>query len=349
MAFLDNSGDIILDAVLTDTGRMRMAQGNGTFKVTKFAFGDDEINYRLVNIDHPSGSAYSLLECLQTPILEAFTNTEGSLKSKLLTYSNPNLLYLPEFILNTNENKTYGKQVGYFPYDPSKNAFIVPSEIKPFGNTQGVLNGKNPGAKDSHIRLEFGLNVEGKTPIALRNIEPELNETQVIIECDSRFLRITDLSGQPLNPSFTDESMISTYVASSTNAGMNGGIVSEMTQLGPHTDLDQPEMKYARGIMVRFKVLMSSLLQSSNTTSNKSLWVKHGTAYGTGTWDTAASSIGTAETCGTSGQANNLATRADAGDLYHIDTTIRVTGMQSGASVDIPITLVKSVNFVTSC
>ena len=36
MAFLDNSGDIILDAVLTDAGRKRMAEGR--FKITKFAF-----------------------------------------------------------------------------------------------------------------------------------------------------------------------------------------------------------------------------------------------------------------------------------------------------------------------
>ena len=33
MAFLDNSGDIILDAVLTDLGRKRLAQGN--FKISK--------------------------------------------------------------------------------------------------------------------------------------------------------------------------------------------------------------------------------------------------------------------------------------------------------------------------
>ena len=46
-AFLDNSGDIILDAVLTDTGRFRLAKGDGTFKITKFALGDDEINYGL--------------------------------------------------------------------------------------------------------------------------------------------------------------------------------------------------------------------------------------------------------------------------------------------------------------
>ena len=45
MAFLDNSGDIILDAVLTDAGRKRLARGDGTFKITKYAFGDDEINY----------------------------------------------------------------------------------------------------------------------------------------------------------------------------------------------------------------------------------------------------------------------------------------------------------------
>ena len=52
MAFLDNSGDIILDAVLTDIGRRRMA--NGDFSITKFALGDDEINYGLYDKNHPS-------------------------------------------------------------------------------------------------------------------------------------------------------------------------------------------------------------------------------------------------------------------------------------------------------
>ena len=37
MAFLDNSGDIILDAVLTDAGRKRLAKGDGSFKILKFA------------------------------------------------------------------------------------------------------------------------------------------------------------------------------------------------------------------------------------------------------------------------------------------------------------------------
>jgi len=98
MAFLDNSGDIILDAVLTDKGRKRMARGN--FKVVKFALGDDEIDYSLYNKNHPSGSAYYDLEILQTPILEAFTQANASLNYGLISYARNDLLYLPTIVLN---------------------------------------------------------------------------------------------------------------------------------------------------------------------------------------------------------------------------------------------------------
>ncbi len=73
MAFLDNSGDIILDAVLTDLGRERLSRGDGSFRITKFALGDDEIDYALYrNANsalgaHPSGSAYYDIQILQTP------------------------------------------------------------------------------------------------------------------------------------------------------------------------------------------------------------------------------------------------------------------------------------------
>lgn len=94
MAFLDNSGDIILDAVLTDVGRKRMAEGN--FRITQFALGDDEIDYGLYNKNHPSGSAYYDLEILQTPVLEAFTKTNANINYGLVSFNgNLNLLYLP--------------------------------------------------------------------------------------------------------------------------------------------------------------------------------------------------------------------------------------------------------------
>ena len=85
MAFLDNSGDIILDAVLTDHGRKELARGDGSFNITKFALGDDEINYARYNLNHSSGSSFYDLEIIQTPILEAFTDNAASMKSKLVT------------------------------------------------------------------------------------------------------------------------------------------------------------------------------------------------------------------------------------------------------------------------
>jgi len=74
MGFLDNSGDIILDAVLTDAGRQRLAKADGTFKIVQFALGDDEINYGLYDKTNASGSAYYDLSIMQTPVFEAFTN-----------------------------------------------------------------------------------------------------------------------------------------------------------------------------------------------------------------------------------------------------------------------------------
>ena len=98
MAFLDNSGDIILDAVLTDAGRQRLSRGN--FKIVKFAFGDEEVNYNIFNGSHPSGSAFYDLEIMQTPILEAFTNNTSLMKSKLITMTRNNILYMPIFKIN---------------------------------------------------------------------------------------------------------------------------------------------------------------------------------------------------------------------------------------------------------
>ncbi|MAG28075.1 hypothetical protein CMI47_21325 [Candidatus Pacearchaeota archaeon] len=94
MAFLDNSGDIILDAILTETGRRRMAQG--TFKITKFAVGDDEIDYALYDKNNGGGPAYYDLEILQTPIGEAGLQ----LNYGLLTSLAPDILYMPVTRIN---------------------------------------------------------------------------------------------------------------------------------------------------------------------------------------------------------------------------------------------------------
>jgi hypothetical protein len=46
VAFLE-SGSGVIDAILTQAGRAALARNDGSFKITKFSFGDDEINYQL--------------------------------------------------------------------------------------------------------------------------------------------------------------------------------------------------------------------------------------------------------------------------------------------------------------
>ena len=100
MAFLDNSGDIILDAVLTDAGRARLARGDGSFKIVKYAFADDEIDYSKYDLNNSQGSAYFDIEILKTPIIEALTNNTSTMKNRLLSIPKTNLLYLPSMLLN---------------------------------------------------------------------------------------------------------------------------------------------------------------------------------------------------------------------------------------------------------
>ena len=49
MGFLDHStNSIILDAVLTDKGRELLSRNDNSFAITKFALGDDEIDYDII-------------------------------------------------------------------------------------------------------------------------------------------------------------------------------------------------------------------------------------------------------------------------------------------------------------
>ena len=103
MGFLDNSGDIILDAVLTDLGRKRMADGN--FRITKFALGDDEIDYSLYNANHPSGSAYyDLRDFTISRYGSRHPAGISAIKYGLLSITRTDLVYMP--VLSKVNEKT---------------------------------------------------------------------------------------------------------------------------------------------------------------------------------------------------------------------------------------------------
>lgn len=99
MGFLDNStSNIVLDAVLTDTGRQFLARNDGSFAIHKWAAGDDEVNYGIITKYGRTVGA-SKIE-LNTPIFEALTNQAVAQKYKLISVSNPNLLYMPVLALS---------------------------------------------------------------------------------------------------------------------------------------------------------------------------------------------------------------------------------------------------------
>lgn len=83
MGFLDHStNNIIIDAVLTDAGREKLAQNVG-LGITQFSCGDDEIDYGIIEQYGRTVGKEKIVK--NTPILEAQTDSTLALKYKLLT------------------------------------------------------------------------------------------------------------------------------------------------------------------------------------------------------------------------------------------------------------------------
>ena len=294
MAFLDNSGDIILDAVLTDTGRLRLAKGDGSFSIAKFAFGDDEINYSTYNKNHASGSAYYDVEILQTPVLEAFTNNFSSLKSKLLSISRTNLLYLPVI----RRNPTVGVANNTTTKVPTILVDQNTVDTTDITDTGDYINGYNLTQTASPLVFDQGIESNAIGNGNDIDLDADLVETQYIVEIDNRLGFLADDGGVQATPSFIDDDNIASYYLSTTtnsnffgNAGrnMSGDVI-----LGP------------RG--TRLKLLVGP---STDLVSSAFLFTQLG----------GTSTLGVA--------------------VYHIDTTIRITGATTGYRVDIPIRLIK--------
>lgn len=180
MAFIDRSGDIIVDAVLTDLGRQKMARNDGSFRIVGYIFGDDEIDYTLFN---PStGSSHIDEDILDTPIFEASVSEKLNINHPLITISSPNLKYLPK-LTTDNSSITIGEEKGLssgvtvrYYQDTSQNAKLVPTEIQ-----------------DSAFRVEMNsnlLHVENQSPV---DITP--NGTAIyVLQSDPQLIQATAAS-----------------------------------------------------------------------------------------------------------------------------------------------------------
>jgi hypothetical protein len=97
MGFLQqDTNNIIVDAVLTDLGRQKLAQGS--FNVIKFAAGDDEVDYGMITRYGRTVGQEKIEK--NTPVFEAITNNKMALVHPIVSIPDPNRYTLPLGIVN---------------------------------------------------------------------------------------------------------------------------------------------------------------------------------------------------------------------------------------------------------
>lgn len=334
MGFLDNSGDIILDAVLTDLGRERLARGDGSFKITKFAAADDEIDYGKYNKNHPSGSAYYDLDILTTPVLEAFTNNIGSVKHKLMSIPRNNLLYLPVIkLVNDGTIVTNSRtiQAGTNPVfaDGATGMYAITvdsdtSKATATGGTaelrgqSGVIKGDGTtaaagGTNVTRIVLDQGLDT-AKIPNTFQ-LDSDLIENQFIVELDDRLGKLTTsgLDGADLVaqvPNFIDDDRVASYYISKNNnsALFDSAFGPASTSNGSPSAVAGP-----RGNRLWFAIKASLELNTSQSLFDRL------------------------------GGSTTITGWASGATFKYIDSTVRITGVTTGYRIDIPIRFIKKV------
>ena len=315
MGFLDNSGDIILDAVLTDHGRMVLSRGDGSFQIIKFALGDEEIDYSLYDNTNSNGSAYYDIEILQTPILEAFTDNAISMKSKLVTYESLDLLYLP--VVRLNERARVNKM-------HSSGSFIVAvdgltendngSDATSHGvgfdqngeSIDGIIFGQTLAGGGS-IRLDQGLDT---TAISFaQTIDPDMRESAYTIQIDNRLGGVVTTNGATVSIDYIDDDNIAYYTVDASDGVVFNNPDRTTTASGVGTT---QVIKGPRGTYLDFKIRASLDLNTSTF-----LFTEIG----------GESTLNNRDGTGT--------------NVYHIDTIVRVTGVDTGFTVDVPVRFVK--------
>ena len=332
MGFLDNSGDIILDAVLTDLGRKQMADGN--FQIAKFALGDDEIDYSLYNANHPSGSAYYDLEILQSPVMEAATRQASSIKYGLLSITRTDIVYMPTLKINEKlDGKSLVKEGGV--YYLAANAATHENLVSNNANKTNRFLQPNTNSPTYAVVIESGIDTtERQSTLENRNasiVQTGLLDTNFEVKFDNRFVAgiLSLVGGKLANDSDNNLQMkIDTFAAQSGassldfienySTAMARGIPNEIAKRGSDTGDNFSEFQGPRGSVTAVS-FTPSLEINAEGTSVPSYY----TLYGRPGQTAASLGLGGSSTY----------------DV--IDTTVYVRGMASGTQLQISLRIIR--------
>ena len=230
------------------------------------------------------------------------------MKSRLISYTSNDLLYLPIIELNTTVS----------PLESDSGAYVVPVDLETYNAlttdgtlalSQGFMRGDMQSGLEQAIRVDQGLDTSELSP--RDTVNPILLETQYFIQFDNRFGTVTGPDNS-LTPVSIDDDNIATYIVTMDKGGQTGAMVS---QIG--VDASDSSIKGPRGTKVRMGLQSSLDLKTSTFLFNQ---------------------LGSAGSTALAGP-----TTLAAADYKFIDTTLRISGVTTGYSLDIPIRLVKKM------
>lgn len=303
-SFLDNKGDIILDAVLTDYGRRLLAKGDGSFNIVKFSFGDDEIDYGLFKSDvSPSQQD---LDIISTPILEAFTNNAASMKSQLITMGDNKILFMPSLKLNQTLDNPSGS------FGPNDSDIKFKGFVVPYNTTTNITTNELTGSVANRaviagvlstgrfIQVDQGIDtnkLNKETPL-----DQQLTEDEFNIFVDDRFCKVAlnyD-NTNPISSLSVDDDGIAVYKVSNSD-----GFVTKI-------DTNQQSLPFSGPVGNR---LQFTLIPSTNLSSD-AYFAKYGKDL-------------------VLNKDNNTKT------FQTIKMPLRVVGVKTGISIEVPIMFAK--------
>lgn len=335
MSFLRNDGDIIIDAVLTDIGRSNLAAGLPL--ATQWAAGDAEIDYSLYNSANASGSAYYDVDIFNVPVFEPSTFSQTAMGSKLFSYADNTLQYLP--VLKLNQSTKVSSNLTTVDTAAGTNAInllttdniinllgttVVASNTTFIDARQNVFISTNPGQANAlssyttrFIRVDQGFDSQNVV-IPLGDLE----ETSFSVYVNRLFLKLLDnqynASVQPIivaNP-FTKNQATNLYKLPAETPNFFGPVevkpsVNNVSQLATSLATSLPNQV---GRELQFSLQISDFLAA-----NLAYYFSTYGSIFTGTLGSTAITVPEA--------------------VYQISTTVRVVGDNYGFAVDIPIKL----------
>jgi hypothetical protein len=310
MGFLDYAGQVVLDMVLTDAGRARLAKNDGSFRIAKFAIGDSVINYKLYDPNNPGGEAYYDEQILQTPVFEAITDNALAMSSKLISINKTNLLYLPVVKLNDKFEQSCQQHINLNMHVVCVDALTEAEFAIDVNSNQvtGIMKGENVSS-GGYIRIDQGLDTAAISPG--NTLDADLLETQYMISIDNRFAMLVDRDGVQASPNSVDDDNIASYLLT---MGANGKYVKKNEVRDPNTSSEV--IRGPRGSFLQFKIKASIDLNSTTA-----LFAQLGSAAVTDAFFAGAHGIGIA--------------------YSFIDAIVRVQGGTTGITQDVPVRFVK--------